>query len=117
MATAIADARSARMRHLDETGVYVHVIADGGMSTGGDIAKAVVCGADDVMIGTPRASAAEAPGRGCHWGAPAVQTTLPRSNRVAAPQSGTPGGSRPGTGPAAAAIGRAEGREGEWQDV
>src|SRR3546814_8597804 len=48
MATAIADARSARMRHLDETGVYVHVIADGGMSTGGDIAKAVVCGADAV---------------------------------------------------------------------
>jgi IMP dehydrogenase len=45
-ATAIADAAGARMRHLDETGVYVHVIADGGMSTGGDIAKAIACGAD-----------------------------------------------------------------------
>src|SRR3546814_5706027 len=89
MATAIADARSARMRHLDETGVYVHVIPDGGMSTGGDIAKAVVCGADAVMIGTPLASAAEAPGRACHWGATAVHTTLPRSNRVAVPQIGT----------------------------
>ena len=60
-ATAIADARAARMRHLDETGVYVHVIADGGMATGGDIAKAIVCGADAVMLGAPFAAAVEPP--------------------------------------------------------
>ena len=42
--------------------------ADGGMRRGGDIAKAVACGADAVMIGSPLASAQESPGRGVHWG-------------------------------------------------
>lgn len=81
-ATAIADARAARMRHLDETGVYVHIVADGGMATGGDIAKAVVCGADAVMLGAPLASAREAPGRGYHWGLATAHPTLPRGSRV-----------------------------------
>ena len=84
-ATAIADARAARMRHLDETGVYVHVIADGGMGTGGDMAKAIVCGADAVMIGAPLAAALEAPGRGYHWGMATFHPTLPRGARVATP--------------------------------
>jgi len=81
-ATAIADARAARAQHLDETGVYVHVIADGGMSRGGDIAKAIVCGADAVMIGSPLTSAVEAPGRGYHWGMATFHPTLPRGARV-----------------------------------
>jgi len=88
-ASAIADARAARMRHLDETGVYVHVIAAGGMATGGDIAKAVVCGADAVMLGAPLAAASDAPGRGWHWGMTAAHATLPRGVRVPVDAQGT----------------------------
>jgi IMP dehydrogenase len=88
-ATAIADVAGARMRHLDETGVYVQVIADGGMSRGGDIAKAIACGADAVMLGSPLTCAVEAPCRGFHWGMATFHPTLPRGARVRTQVRGT----------------------------
>ncbi|MHB1002457.1 MAG: GuaB3 family IMP dehydrogenase-related protein [Thermoleophilia bacterium] len=81
-ATAIADAAAARIQHLLETGESVNVIADGGMRTGGDIAKAITCGADAVMIGSPLSRAFEAPGRGYHWGMATFHPQLPRGTRV-----------------------------------
>lgn len=66
------------MRHLDETGVYVHVIAEGGIHTGGDIAKAVVCGADGVILSSPLAHAETAPAGGAFWPMSASHRSLPR---------------------------------------
>ncbi|MDE0267948.1 MAG: GuaB3 family IMP dehydrogenase-related protein [Acidimicrobiaceae bacterium] len=80
LATAIADARAARMRHLDETGVYCHIIADGAIGTAGDIAKAIACGADAVMLELPLASALDSPCPTRHWNFTASHKKLPRGH-------------------------------------
>ncbi len=80
MATAVVDAAAARRDYLDETGGrYVHVIAAGGMETSGDVAKAIACGADAVMLGEPLARAGEAPAGGWYWTPSAAHPSVPRS--------------------------------------
>ena len=81
-ATAVADCAAARDDFFNQTGKYIPVIADGGLVTGGDICKCIACGADGVMIGSPFARAAEAPGRGFHWGMATPSPVLPRGTRI-----------------------------------
>jgi len=88
-ASAIADCAAARDDYYKETGNYVAVIADGGLITGGDICKCIACGADGVMIGSPFARCAEAPGRGYHWGMATPSPVLPRGTRIKVGTTGT----------------------------
>ncbi|MDS3860687.1 GuaB3 family IMP dehydrogenase-related protein [Thermosynechococcaceae cyanobacterium BACA0444] len=88
-ATAVADCAAARQDFYEETGQYIPVIADGGLVTGGDVCKCIACGADAVMMGSPFARAAEAPGRGYHWGMATPSPVLPRGTRIRVGITGT----------------------------
>ena len=87
--TAISDVAAAREAYFNETGQYVPVVADGGMRRGGELAKAIAAGADALMLGSPLARAAEAPGRGTNWGMAAPSPTLPRGTRIKVGTVGT----------------------------
>jgi IMP dehydrogenase len=88
-ATAICDVAAARDEYERRTGRYVPIVADGGIAVGGDVAKAVACGADAVMLGSALARAAEAPGRGFHWGMATPHPALPRGTRINVGTTGT----------------------------
>jgi len=88
-ATAIADVADARDEFERRTGRYVPLVADGGIAVGGDVAKAIACGADAVMLGSALARAEEAPGRGFHWGMATPHAALPRGTRVKVSVAGT----------------------------
>ena len=88
-ATAIADVAAARDEYHRRTGRYVPLVADGGIAVGGDVAKAIACGADAVMLGSALARAEEAPGRGFHWGMATPHAALPRGTRVKVTCTGT----------------------------
>src|SRR3989339_383714 len=89
MATAIADCAAARDSYFKENGKYIPIIADGGLVSGGDICKAIACGADAVMTGSQIARSKEAPGNGYHWGMATPNATLPRGSRIKVGTIGT----------------------------
>jgi len=87
--TATCDCAAARDAYFLKTRRYVPIITDGGMSAGGDVCKAFACGADVVMVGSAFAAAAEAPGRGYHWGMATPHQNLPRGTRIHVGTTGT----------------------------
>jgi IMP dehydrogenase len=96
MATALVDAAAARRDYLDETGGrYVHLVAYGDLTTGGDIAKALACGADAVMLGEALAGAAGSPGGGRYWDPTAAHPRVPRSLVVDTRSGASGAGDRP----------------------
>src|SRR5208283_1802610 len=87
--TATVDCAAARDKHFKDTGKYVPIITDGGMSKGGDVCKALACGSDAVMVGSAFARAKEAPGKGNHWGMATPHSNLPRGTRIKVGVSGS----------------------------
>jgi IMP dehydrogenase len=87
--TATVDCAAARDMHFKKTAKYVPIITDGGMSKGGDVCKALACGADAVMVGSAFARAQEAPGQGNHWGMATPHANLPRGTRIKVGISGS----------------------------
>lgn len=88
-ATAMCDVAAARDDYQRRAGRYVPIVADGGIAVGGDVARAIACGADAVMLGSALARAEEAPGRGFHWGMATPHSALPRGTRIRVGTSGT----------------------------
>lgn len=80
--TATVDCAAARDAYYKKSGRYIPIITDGGMSKGGDVCKALACGADAVMVGSAFAKAKEAPGKGYHWGMATPHANLPRGTRI-----------------------------------
>ena len=87
--TATMDGATARDEYLRQSGRYVPIITDGGISNGGDLCKAFACGADAVMLGSIFAQAEEAPGLGYHWGMSHPHPALPRGTRIKVGTTGT----------------------------
>jgi IMP dehydrogenase len=87
--TATVDCAAARDEYFKRTARYVPIITDGGMNKGGDVCKALACGADAVMVGSAFAKAEEAPGRGNHWGMATPHANLPRGTRIKVGVSGS----------------------------
>jgi IMP dehydrogenase len=87
--TATVDCAAARDYYFKQTGKYVPIITDGGMSKGGDVCKALACGSDAVMVGSAFARAKEAPGKGNHWGMATPHANLPRGTRIKVGLSGS----------------------------
>src|SRR5689334_5236310 len=87
--TATVDCAAARDYYFKQTGRYIPIITDGGMSKGGDVCKALACGSDAVMVGSAFARAKEAPGKGNHWGMATPHANLPRGTRIKVGLSGS----------------------------
>jgi len=87
--TATVDCAAARDAYFKKSLRYVPIITDGGMSRGGDVCKALACGADAVMVGSAFAKAHEAPGRGYHWGMATPHANLPRGTRIRVGSTGS----------------------------